>query len=188
MTSTITASSRPIEPDTIVWESSAILHACRSDRADVLLHLADALSSTPIRHVTTAAVAEELHRRHVTLPARLDVDHVDGIDELAALVRWVQRLSSSEHDRGEATVCAWAEAHDALAVIDDRAARIAAQRAGLDVHGTAWVIAQAVNLGRETPSGATALLDTLILDGARYPFRAGGFATWAKAEGLLVAA
>jgi predicted nucleic acid-binding protein len=111
---------------------------------------------------------------------------VDGLDESAALVRWVQRLSSSEHDRGEATVCAWAEVHGALAVIDDRAARIAAQRAGLDVHGTAWVIAQAVNYGRQTPSGATVLLDTLILDGVRYPFRAGGFATWAKDRGLLV--
>jgi predicted nucleic acid-binding protein len=116
----------------------------------------------------------------------MDVVHVDHLDELVALAAWVQRLSSSEHDRGESTVCAWAEVHGTLAVIDDRAARIAAQRAGLDVHGTVWVIAQAVNHGRQTPSGATALLDTLILDGARYPFRAGGFATWAKDKGLLL--
>jgi predicted nucleic acid-binding protein len=181
------ASPMPSEQDTLVWESSALLHACRCDRADVLLHLADALAPTLIRHVTTAAVAEELHRRHVTLPERLEVVHVDGLDELIALAGWVQRLSSSRHDRGESTVCAWAEVHTALAVIDDRAARIAAQRAGLDVHGTAWVIAQAVNRGRETPSGATALLDALILDGARYPFRTSNFATWAKDQGLLTA-
>jgi len=179
------ASPMPIEPDTIVWEASALLHAGRGDRADVLLYLADALAPTPIRHVTTAAVAEELQRRQVTLPARMEVVHVDGLDELVALAAWVQRLSSSQHDRGESTVCAWAEVHAALAVIDDRAARIAARQAGLDIHGTAWVIAQAVNRGREAPSGATALLDTLILDGARYPFRTGSFATWAKDKGLL---
>lgn len=171
----------------LVWESSALLHACRCDRADVLLHHADSLSSTTIRHVTTAAVAEELGRRDVALPTRMDIVHVDHLDELSSLTRWVERLSSSEHDRGESTVCAWAEVHDAMAIIDDGAARTAARQAGLDVHGTAWVVAQAVNQGRETAPGATALLDMLILDGARYPFRTGGFATWAKDQGLLLA-
>jgi predicted nucleic acid-binding protein len=99
----------------------------------------------------------------------MDVVHVDHLEELVALAAWVQRLSSSEHDGGESTACAWAEVHGALAFIDDRAARIAAQRAGLDVHGTAWVIAQAVNYGQQTPSGTTALLDTLILDGSPRP-------------------
>lgn len=46
----------------------------------------------------------------------MDVVHVDHLDELVSLAGWVQRLSSSEHDRGESTVCAWAEVHDAMAV------------------------------------------------------------------------
>lgn len=101
----------------VVWESSALLHACRCDRADVLLHHADAVSGGAVRHVTTAAVAEELRRHAVELPARIEVVHV--------------------------------------------------------------------RRGGESMAGAAALLDTLILDGARYPFGLGGFATWAKAEGLL---
>lgn len=178
---------RPAAPVAIAWESSAILHACRCDRADVLLHHADSLSTTPIRHVTTAAVVEELRRHDVSIPERLEVVHVDHLEELQCLVEWVQLLSSKLHDRGEATVCAWADVHAALAIIDDRAARLAAQNAGIDVHGTAWLVAQAVANDRETLTGATALLDTLIRDGARYPFGLGNFPTWAAEQKLLEA-
>jgi hypothetical protein len=65
-------------------------------------------------------VAEELRRRNVLLPSQMDVVHVDHLDELISLASWVQRLSSSEHDRGESTVCAWAEVHDAMAWAKDQ--------------------------------------------------------------------
>lgn len=180
--------SASAEPDAgtslvIIWESSALLHACRTDRLDVLLHLAEALG--PARHVTTAAVREELAGHDLVLPPSMSVVHVDGLTELVSLADWVQRLSSSVHDRGEATVCAWAQVHGATAIVDDRAARTAAARAGLDVHGSAWVVARAVAIGHEGIANATALLDTLITDGARYPFPRGGFEGWAKNAKLL---
>jgi predicted nucleic acid-binding protein len=172
-------------PLVLAWEASALLHASRTDRLDVLLHLAGSLAPE-VRHVTTAAVGEELQIHGLPTPATMSVQHVDGLAELISLAAWVQRLSSRQHNRGEATICAWAEVHGATAIIDDGKARRAASKAGLVVHGTAWVVAQAVMLGNETPAGASALLDTFLADGARYPFRTGGFIDWAKNEGLLV--
>ena len=172
------------KPWTFAWEASAMVHAGRTDRLDVLLHLADSLAPVT-RHVTTAAVSQELQKCDLLVPEAMDVEHVDGLAEIKSLVTWAHLLSSSLHDRGEATICAWAEVHRATAIIDDGAARRAAAREGLDVHGTAWVIAQAVNAGAEKPRGACALLQTLIADGARYPFHTGDeFLDWAKTVGL----
>jgi len=185
MTFTPDSSSEVNNTETLVWEASALLHACRSDRCDVLLDLATRSTAGRTRHVTTAAVAEELKGYDLSIPTEIEVTHVDGLDELISLASWVQRLSSAKHDRGEATVCAWAQVHHGTAIIDDREARLAARRAGLEVHGSAWVVGRAVQAGIETPIAATRLMDLLISDGARYPFRSGGFTEWAKAEGFV---
>ena len=169
----------------LAWDSSALLHARRIDRLDVLLFLAESLAEGPTRHVVTAAVAEELSRYGLILPVALEVVHVDTLAELRYLGDWLDRLSSSEHNRGEATVCAWAQAHGATVIMDDRQACRAAVSAGLDVHGTAWLLARAVATGGQTAGGASMLADRLAADGARYPFGPGGLTEWAKTKNLL---
>lgn len=104
----------------LVWDTSPILHAGRIDRLDVLGDIASGWG----RNVTTAAVAEELERENVTVPEWLGVVHVDGLDEIIALGEWLQRVSAGRRDRGEATVFAWAEVHDAIAIVDDKDARM----------------------------------------------------------------
>lgn len=128
------------------WDASALHHAARADRLDVFGDLTKSYDN-----VTTAAVVEELARyglaEAVERSEWLRVVHVDGLDELPALVGWVSRLSAGQHHRGEATVCAWADVHGAVAVIDDDNARRTARRAALDVHGSLWVFAAGVRAG-----------------------------------------
>ncbi|SDT72257.1 hypothetical protein [Jiangella sp. DSM 45060] len=164
----------------LVWDTSPILHAGRIDRLDVLGDIASGW-----KNVTTAAVIEELETEGVALPGWLDVVHVDGLAELVALGSWLQRVSAGARNRGEATVLAWAEVHGAIPIIDDRNARAAAQRGGLDAHGLLWVVAAAVKSDRITRPAASGFVDAMLASGARYPFEPGGFVDWATEHSLL---
>lgn len=113
------------------------------------------------------------------------VVHVDALNELQSLARWVGVVSNGEHSRGEATVLAWAEVHAGVAIVDDHSARRTATRHGLLAHGTLWVIAEAVNAGKIQRSSANSFVNTLLRFGARYPFRPDGFETWAVQQGLM---
>lgn len=165
----------------LVWDTSPILHAGRIDRLDVLGDIASGWA----HNVTTAAVAEELEADSVAVPDWLEVVHVDGLVELVALADWLRRVSAGKHNRGEATVLAWAHVHEAVAIIDDKDARLAAQRAGLAAHGTLWVIANAVQDKRIPRAAASGFVDAMQGSGARYPFEAGGFIPWAESHCLL---
>lgn len=174
--------------DLLVWDASALHHAARADRLDVLHDLAFGEPQRPWRHVTTAAVLDELssHGFNSTAFNWLQTVHVDGIDELHCLVTWMQRVGATDRlHRGEATVFAWADRHCAVVVIDDQSARRVAQQHGLEVHGSLWVMAKGVEHGRATVESASSLADTLLKHGARYPFEVGGFRHWAVAQGLL---
>ncbi|KAB1144461.1 hypothetical protein F7R91_21845 [Streptomyces luteolifulvus] len=154
---------------------------------DTLADLAAEYRGLPRRNVTTAAVIEEL--RHYDLDVSglgwLEVQHVDGLAELTALVRWMERVSGQKSNHGEATVLAWADVHGAVAVIDDLDARKAARAGGLTVWGVLRVIAEGVRGGRATEYVASGLVDALLASGARYPFAQGGFLEWARKNGLL---
>jgi len=153
------------------------LHASRCDRLDVLLFQVDAVAPNS-GHVTTAAVAEEVARLGGALPQQIQTVHVDGLDELTELVVWLEALGSGRHNRGEATVCAWAALNNAPVVMDDaQAVRIARQR-GLEVQRTLGICVRAVQLGVETLAAVSSMLDAMLADGARYPFGPGGFPAW----------
>jgi len=170
-----------------VWDASALHHAAAADRIDVLFDVVGGVPQAPAQHVTTAAVAEELHRNELwtVCAPYLEVVHVDALNELQSLARWLGVVSNGEHSRGEATVLAWAEVHAGIAIVDDRSARRTATRHGLPVHGTLWVIAEAVNNGKTQRSSANSLVNTLLRCGARYPFRPDGFEAWAVQQGLM---
>jgi hypothetical protein len=60
-----------------------------------------------------------------------------------------------------------------------------AQYAGLPAYGTLRVAARAVASGHVPGHVASALVDRLLVDGARYPHGPGGFVAWAKSAGHL---
>ncbi|MEU1211240.1 hypothetical protein ABZ424_01995 [Streptomyces sp. NPDC005790] len=111
--------------------------------------------------------------------------HVDDLTELEALVDWMNRVSGAKSNHGEATVLAWAEVHNATAVIDDGDARRIGRKAGLDVRGSLRIVAESVSDGHTTPYVATNPVDAMIDTGARYPCPRGQFISWAKENSLL---
>jgi predicted nucleic acid-binding protein len=101
------------------------------------------------------------------------------------MVRWLETVSDGRRNRGEATVFAWAEVSRALAIVDDGDARRAGQRHGLEVHGTLWIVVQAMTALAVTPAGAEALVAALRSTGARLPtFPPGGIQAWAQRHNL----
>lgn len=170
-----------------VWDASALHAVAAADRVDVLFDLAAGVPEAPGTHVTTAAVAEELRRHRLwdLCQPHLSVMHVDGLDELTALGRWLAVVSDGRHSRGEATVLAWAEVHGGIPILDDRDARRKAVRHGLPAHGSLWVIAEAVRAGKAPRSHATSLTNAMLAAGAWLPFSIDGFLSWATAQGLL---
>lgn len=171
-----------------VWDASALHAAATADRLDVLGDIACCAALGSPRNVTTATVADELQRNGLSIAGQgwLAVEHVDGLDEITAVVKWAGIVgSTSQHNRGEATVCAWAEVHQAIAVMDDRDARRAAQTNGLTTHGSLWLICEAVRVGQIAEAAAIGFTDTLLNAGARYPFQRGAFSTWARQQRLL---
>ncbi|MEU5381741.1 hypothetical protein ABZ359_40645 [Streptomyces sp. NPDC005968] len=171
----------------LVWDTSPLHHAIKAGRVDILADLAAESRGLPRRNVTTAAVIEEL--RHYDLDVSglgwLEVQHVDGLAELTALVRWMERVSGQKSNHGEATVLAWADVHGAVPVVDDLDARRAARAGGLAVWGVLRVIAEGVRDGRATEYVASTLVDALLASGGRYPCGYGGFVEWARKNGLL---
>jgi len=172
--------------DVLIWDSSAVHHFAKTDRIDVLADLARSY-----RNVTTRVVVAELATHHleaaVLAPGWLEVVPLDALPELTAYVEWSQRFGlQGARDAGEATVLAWAQVHDTTAIIDDRDARRLGQRGGRTVHGSLWLIAKALQEGRETASSVGGLLRVLQSSGARYPAEAvSDFHLWAAGRDLL---
>ncbi len=171
--------------DPLVWDASALHHFARAERVDVLAHLAE-----PYRNVTTRVVMRELANYDldgaVLAPGWLSVVPLDDLPELTAYVDWASRLAvRGSHDAGEATVLAWAEVHGAVALLDDHHARQQARRTGIHVHGTLWLVAQAVARGSESDASVAGLLRTVSDAGARYPSQAvSDFGEWRRSVGL----
>lgn len=170
-----------------VWDASALHHAAVADRLDVLLDIVKGIPEGPTRNLTTTLVAQELTDNGLwrRCTPHLDVVELETLDEVQALARWLDIVSSGRRSRGEATVFAWAEVNHGTAIIDDGGARRAARRHGLPVHGTLWILVQAIQADAITPSSAESLVDTLRAAGARLPsFPAGGILAWAAQNEL----
>jgi predicted nucleic acid-binding protein len=177
-------SRKSTDPRPFAWDTEALRHAIAVGRVSELLDLADQAAECAGRHVTTAAVVRELALLDLPLPARVDVADLEKPKEQAALARWLDRTGSTPAGRVNATVCAWADAHDGVAVVDDRGSHRVAEHAGLAAGGTLWVVARALASGADAEA-ASALVDRLMADGARYPHGPGGFVAWAKSSGHL---
>jgi predicted nucleic acid-binding protein len=171
-----------------VFDSSALCHAALADRLDVLGDLV-----SPHTCLTTLAVLDEFSRgcdRHpkladVARAAWLSEVRVDGLADLRHVLAWGRRLGAGERHRGEVTVLAYAEAHQATAIIDDDRPRRLAQQAGVTAHGTLWIIASACRQERLTWEAAGGFIDALRATGARFPCDGRGFLAWSQRNGLL---
>ncbi|MGK3093891.1 hypothetical protein ACG93S_28200 [Streptomyces sp. WAC01490] len=171
----------------LAWDTSPLFHAIKAGKLDVLGDIAQTWQGVSRRNVTTQTVVDELGTYGLSLASAdwLEIVHVDHLSELTALVKWMDLVSGSKSNQGEATVLAWAEVNGAIAVIDDGDARRIARRHSLPVWGSLRVIATAVSEGNATEYVAGTLVDALIDTDARYPCARGQFVSWAKQNGLL---
>jgi predicted nucleic acid-binding protein len=145
--------------------------------------------------VTTRAVLDELHAGVAQFPALADVEHlpwlrivsVDTLEELRLFAEYARRLGTAQHDVGEATVLAWAEAHAAVVLTDDTAAWQIGRERGVTVKRTLAVVARGVREDLLDVAQAEVLVDALLRSGARFPFGPGQFLAWARQNGILEA-
>lgn len=168
----------------LVWDASGLLHAARADRSDVLGVHAAGPASQPWRNVSTSTVERELRRLDCEIPTWVDVVE-ETFEEQQSLASWMERVGAGRGNHGEASVLNVAESRGWVAVVDDGDAKKVGIRAGVEVHGTLWVIAQQVVRGECPETTAEALVSALIDSGARMPFKRGGYVTWARRRDLI---
>jgi len=145
------------------------------------------------RCYATAIVRDEIRRGLATRPQLSAVENAEWLEhgdlatdaELAAFLRWTERVGSTDHDLGEASVFAFAEIHGTVAITDDRPATRVARTYGLEVHGTLWLIAGFCTTGKLTEHAAGGLIDALRAVGLHLPCTGSQFPAWARDNGLL---
>jgi predicted nucleic acid-binding protein len=168
-----------------VWDASVLYHAWKADRSDALHDLAGTLN----RHFVSSVVARELARLGARAPDWTILRDLDDLETLQAIVQWQTRLggkTGDEKDLGEAATLAVAQVDPGtIAVIDDQDARRVALRYGASVHGSLWVIGQAINEGRWDRTSVSSWCDVILDTGIRWPFERGGFTRWAEDHDVI---
>lgn len=86
---------------------------------------------------------------------------------------------------GEAATLAWAEVHNAVAILDDQTAVYLGRQHGVKVKRTLSLIATGFDRDRLSEDEAIALVDELIGGGARFPCDGRKYIAWRRANGLL---
>jgi predicted nucleic acid-binding protein len=145
------------------------------------------------RVVVPDAVQDELKQgvhAHPHLRQVIDADWIIRAElssdpELTSFAGFAAKLVVGRRNVGEAAVLAYAQAHDATAVIDDGAGRKAAVNAGVAVRGTLALLCEAIREDVLTVRMVGDLADHLLETEYRLPFRAGGFERWANETGLV---
>jgi predicted nucleic acid-binding protein len=172
----------------LIFDTSPLSHFARAQELDTLAEVTAVWDRT-----VTQAVLDELvggAAQHpvlalIGLQEWLTVVAIDTLDELRLFAEYARRLGSGSRDIGEAATLAWAEAHGATAVVDERAGTRHGRERGVDVHGTLWLIAQGLRTGSLDADQCEALVDALRAAEAWFPCSGSDFMHWAQAEGLL---
>jgi predicted nucleic acid-binding protein len=156
-----------------------------ASRLDVLGEMVKGPPASPWQHVTTDIVAQELQRGQVAVPNWIQVEQLTSLHEVVAFATWSGRLSNGIRDIGEASIAAWASEHGAIAITDDKDAKEVMSSNGCTVHGSLWLLCQAINVGLVDVASVSTLADAALSTGARFPFKPRGFVEWAKSRELL---
>ncbi|GII87281.1 hypothetical protein Ssi03_52710 [Sphaerisporangium siamense] len=134
------------------------------------------LQTGAVRHSGVAAV--------LTAPW-IEKYQLCSTDELAAFGRFSALLVKKDRNWGEAGVLALASTMGAVAIVDDRAARKAAETHKIKNRPTLALLCDAIRQGLLTPTLVSELADDLLSSEYRLPFPRGQFVTWATENGLI---
>lgn len=144
--------------------------------------------------MTTRAVIGELKQgaeQHPEIGDAINLDWLrvvacDELTELYLFAQYMNQLGNNERNAGEATVLAWAEAHGAVAYVDDQVACNVGRNRGVTVHRTLHLIVNAFRGNLLTEAAAQGLVQSLADTDARFPAAAAeDLFGWARSQGLL---
>ncbi len=173
----------------LVFDNTPLSHFSRAGRLDALESLV-----VPYHCVTPAEVANELHdglAEHPSLAKALaapwlDVVELREVDEVVAFARYKAQLGGGpDKNNGEAAVLGWVAVHGGIAIIDERVGTRMAQRDGINVHGTLWLVANGLRSNMLARTDAERIIDELAATDMALPVDGAGFVAWAYEEGLL---
>jgi len=175
-------------PEILVFDTGPLSHFARQQWLGALKAVVGARTA-----LIPDVVLDELRigaAQDGRIQAVLDADWLERRDlssgvEILAFAQFSSLLVRGDRNRGEAGVLALAATTGGTAIIDDGAARHAAQAHGVSHRGTLALLCEAVRLGLLTVPLVSALADDLISGEYRLPFKPGGFAKWAAEAGLL---
>ncbi|MFI7147534.1 hypothetical protein ACIBO2_21675 [Nonomuraea sp. NPDC050022] len=172
----------------LVIDSSPLNYFARSNQLPLLGKLLAGLTCLIVR-----AVEEELlnggskHAQlyQVSMQPWLTTVDATTLDYLSLFSEYHGRLGRGSRNIGEAATLAYAELHNATAMIDDRAGRRHGLDRGVKVTGTLEILCTGVREGVVEEQEVVAVVDLLRDHEAFLPCDGAGFFAWARAEGLL---
>lgn len=172
----------------MVFDTSCLSCFARAGRLEILRELIAGR-----RAVVPRAVLGELEDGIALYPTLADVKSadwlevvpVDSLRELRLFAEYARVLVAGQHNVGESSALAWAEAHGATAVVDDQTAVNIARNRGVRVRRTLSLISAGIHKDVLDHDGAQRLVDNLRTGGARFPCTGAEFIAWAQDKGLL---
>lgn len=139
-----------------------------------------------VRRELGAGVDANPHLRAILEAQWLTPRSIDSGAEIAMFGVYTGRLLGTNRENlGECGVLALAEAHDAVAVIDDGNARTIANERGVTVKTTVSLLCDLVNAGSLGLDVASEVADALIETEYRLPFKPGEFRMFVIEKGLI---
>lgn len=177
-----------LRPEILVFDTGPLSHFARQNWLGVLKAVVGERQA-----LVPDVVVHELElgaRRDSRLQQVLDADWIEHRQlitdpEVEAFVRFSGRLVKGSRNRGEAGVLALASIVGGVAVVDDGAARKAAEDYAVAKRPTLALLCEAIRQGLLTVPLVSALADDLLASEYRLPFGGGGFEKWAREEGLV---
>jgi predicted nucleic acid-binding protein len=173
----------------LVFDNTPLSHFARSGALPVLKSI-----SASFRCIAPAQVIQEIISgvsKHPALAAAVSLPWIEivelvEVEEIIAFARYKAEFGGgTERNNGEAAVLAWASVHGGTAIVDERAGTRAARRDHIAVHGTLWLITNALRDGKLSDDEAVSMVDQLAATDMALPTDGAGFLAWAYEEGLL---
>ncbi len=171
----------------LVFDTSPLSYFARADHIETL----ERLTAEDVRYLTRAVSAELADGlyQHPRLSAVINVPWLrvvsgDQPHELDLFAEYARRLGTRGRNLGEVATLAWAEAHKATAVLDDRAARKLAKERKVALRGSVGLVRHGVSGGLVTVTEGRRILEDLRAAGAWLPPEH-EYDEWARSRGLL---
>lgn len=174
---------------TLVFDNTPLSHFARAGRLAELEALTLAYRCiTPnevVKELITGVPDHPALARAISTPW-IEIVELTETSEVVAFARYKQEFGGGiARNNGEAAVLAWTSVNGGIALVDERAATRAAQRDGIAVHGTLWLVANGVRDGKLERVDAERIVDELAATDMALPVDGVGFLAWAYQEGML---